>query len=252
MDVIVRALAAQHRELDELLLGLVDADWQRPSRCPGWTVCDVVLHLAQTDELVLASGDGRFADLIASFTDGGVGGLRDVDEAAALAVARERGPAGLAVFTRWRAAAAATRTLLAGCDPRRRLPWMLGALPARTLATTRLAETWIHTGDVTAALGRDLPATERLWHVARLAWRTLPYAFRRSGQALHGPVAVELIGADGSIWDFGRDTAPLTIVRGPALDFCLVGARRLDPAESSLVAEGPDAEAVLALLRTYA
>lgn len=80
--------------------------------------------------------------------------------------------------------------MLSACDPRRRLPWAVGELPARTLATTRLAVTWIHTGDVAWALGVDLAPTERLWHVARLAWRTLPYAFGRSGQTLRGTVVV--------------------------------------------------------------
>jgi len=247
----VRALTGQHQELDALLSGLVAEEWHHPSRCPGWTVCDVVLHLAQTDELTLASGEGRFAE-VAGFFAAEAAGLSNVDDAAALAVARERGAAGPAVHDRWREAANAVRALLASCDPRRRLPWVIGDLPARTLATTRLAETWIHTGDIAAPLGVELPATERLWHVARLAWRTLPYAFERSGQSLRGPVAVELIAPDGSTWDFGCGSQPLTTVRGPALDFCLVAGRRLDPRASALVADGPDAKRVLALLRTYA
>ncbi len=39
-------------------------------------------------------------------------------------------------------------------------------------ATTRLAEAWLHTGDVLEPLGIEQPATDRLWHIARLAWRT--------------------------------------------------------------------------------
>ncbi|MGH3888833.1 MAG: hypothetical protein ACRDSZ_20130 [Pseudonocardiaceae bacterium] len=49
---------------------------------------DVVLHLAQTDELTLASARGRFAD---AFGEVAV----DVDTAAALAVERGRGPVGV-------------------------------------------------------------------------------------------------------------------------------------------------------------
>jgi hypothetical protein len=41
-------------------------------------------------------------------------------------------------------------------------------------------------------------------------------------------------------------------VRGPADDLCLVAGRRLEPADSALVAEGPGAEVVLRLIRTYA
>lgn len=111
----MRALAGQHAELDGLLAGLGDADWQRPSRCPGWSVADVVLHLAQTDELALASGEGRDADL-ARFADRDSD--VDVDEVAAQAVERERGASNQQVHERWRASAAAVRAMLAGCDPR--------------------------------------------------------------------------------------------------------------------------------------
>lgn len=229
-----------------MLDGLTQPEWECPSRCPGWSVSDVVLHLAQTDELTLASATGRFA---AAFGAGAVD--VDVDTAAALAVERERGPVGVAVRDRWRAAAGAVAQMFEGCDPGSRLVWVAGELSARTLAATRLSETWIHSGDIAQGLGRELPVTDRLWHIARLAWRTLPYAFTRSGQELRGPVAVCLAAPDGSVWSFGADSA-MTTVRGPALDFCLVAGRRLSPAMSSLEADGPDAHAVLELLRTYA
>jgi hypothetical protein len=53
-------------------------------------------------------------------------------------------------------------------------------LSARTMATTRLSECWIHACDIAGAVGAQIPATERLWHIARLAWRTIPYAFARA------------------------------------------------------------------------
>lgn len=247
MEAIVLALRAEHRELDVMLNGLTQSEWERPSRCPGWSVSDVVLHLAQTDELTLASATGRFAAAFGVLSEGAV----DVDTAAALAVEHERGPVGVAVRDRWRSAADAVAQMFESCDPSSRLPWLAGELSARTLATTRLSETWIHSGDIAQVLGRELPVTNRLWHIARLAWRTLPYAFARSGQELRGPVAVRLAAPDGSIWSFEADSA-MTTVRGPALDFCLVAGRRLAPAMSNLEADGPDAHAVLELLRTYA
>jgi hypothetical protein len=36
------------------------------------------------------------------------------------------------------------------------------------------------------------------------------------------------------------------------VELCLVAARRVDPADTALEAEGPDARAVLELVRTYA
>lgn len=253
MEPITRALADQHDELDQLLTGLSTDQWVLQSRCDGWTVADVVLHLAQTDELALASGRGAFGGVFAGAGTSPDGRPpRDVDEAAALSVAAERGASGAQVHRRWRASATQLRDFLSGCDPRRPLAWVAGPLPARTLATTRLAEAWIHTADVADAVGIEPDAGERLWHIARLAWRTLPYAFTRAGYTPEGPISVELGAPDGSSWVFAPSEAASTVVRGPATEFCLVAARRLDPGASTLTTDGPDGRAVLDLLRTYA
>jgi uncharacterized protein (TIGR03084 family) len=248
---IVESLAVQHGELDGLLSGLDEGGWSTQTRCPGWSVADVVLHLAQTDELAVASAEGRLDEAGSGWPVTGARQGASVDDNAAAAVAGQRGAPAAEVLARWRAAAAAVRSALAGCEPGTRLTWVAGQLSARTLATTRLAECWIHTGDVADAIGADLTPGERLRDIARLAWRTLPYAFARAGTTLSGPVAVVLDAPGGGQWSFGDDAAATT-VRGDAVEFCLVAGRRLDPARTRLTAEGPDAAAVLELVRTYA
>jgi uncharacterized protein (TIGR03084 family) len=251
VDTIVAALAEQHAELDGLLAGLDERDWQRPTPCEGWTVADVVLHLAQTDELAIASARGRLAEATTELA-GDLGSSPNVDVGADRLVARERGQPGTTVGARWRANAEELRRVLAAAGPSQRVAWVAGDLSTRTLATTRLAETWIHTGDVGAALGRPPRPTDRLRHVARLAWRTLPYAFARAGRELSGPVAFELTGPSGDAWEFVPDDPPITTIRGDGVELCLVAARRVDPGDTALRGEGPDAEAVLQLVRTYA
>jgi uncharacterized protein (TIGR03084 family) len=137
-------------------------------------------------------------------------------------------------------------------DLSQRVQWVAGPLSLRTLATTRLAETWIHSGDVAGALGIALPATDRLQPIARLAWRTLPYAFSSTGRQLSGPVAFRLSGPGGEPWEFLPDERAVTTITGPAADLCAVAARRVEPSVTALGGEGPDADAVLALVRTYA
>ena len=132
------------------------------------------------------------------------------------------------------------------------MQWVVGQLTTRTLAVTRLSECWIHTTDVAVALGRELEPTNRLRSIARLAWRTLPYAFERAGRPLHGPVAVDLVGPTGDRWAFGTDDDPATVVSGAAEEFCLVAGRRRAPEATNLVATGVDAQGVLELVRTYA
>jgi uncharacterized protein (TIGR03084 family) len=128
---------------------------------------------------------------------------------------------------------------------------VMGDMAARTLATTRLAETWIHTGDVADGLGVTLEPGDRLRHVAHLAWRTIPYAFDRAGEPPPGPVAFELDAPSGDKWCFGDETAP-TVIRGPGHDLCRVASRRVDPSITALASTGPDGESVLRLVRTWA
>jgi uncharacterized protein (TIGR03084 family) len=133
----------------------------------------------------------------------------------------------------------------------------MGDMAARSLDTTRLTETWIHTVDVAVAFGPEPAPTERLWHTARLTWRTIPYALSRNGLELSGPVVFELDAPDGSTWSFGADATgddpgAVTTVRGTAHDLCTVAGQRGSAEGSSLTATGPDAEPVLRLMRTFA
>jgi uncharacterized protein (TIGR03084 family) len=251
MDEGVSLLREQHEELAALVDGLDDSGWSRPSRCEGWTVADVLLHLAQTDEMALASAQGRLAGYLERAA-GGMTGTVDVDEGADQMVANERGRPGAEVRERWWSGAAALRDTFTAGDVHQRVDWVAGRISLRTLATTRLAEAWIHTGDVAAAFDRPPSLTHRNAPIARLAWRTLPYAFGQAGRELQGPVAFVLSGPDGVTWRFVGDEPPATVVTGPALDLCLVAARRVDPGATGLAAEGPDADDVLALMRTYA
>ena len=249
----VEALAEQQDELRALLDGASEDDWARPSPCEGWTMGDVVLHLAQTNEMAVASATGRFAEVLTSLAPPSSSAVASIDGAVDAMVARERGAPIAELHERWRRSAADLQAALSACEPSDRVPWVAGEVSARTLATTRLAETWIHTGDVAGALGTPLAPTDRIHDIARLAWRTLPYAFSRAGRTLAGPVAFELRSPSGATWRFAPDDAdPVTTIGGDALELCLVAGRRLEPTATGLTGDGPDADAVLELVRTYA
>jgi uncharacterized protein (TIGR03084 family) len=138
-------------------------------------------------------------------------------------------------------------------DPKSRVPWVVGEMAARTLCTTRLSETWIHSTDIAHGLDVELVPTDRLWHIARLVHRTIPYAFQRAGCEAPGPVRFEVTSAEdaSAFWEFGDDDAP-TLVTGPALDLCRVAGQRADASETALRATGPDGDDVLRHMRTFA
>lgn len=236
-------LVAEHASLEAVLAAVPAQRWDAPSGAAGWTIADVVLHLAQTNELVVASvtdEQDRFS------RPEGV----SLDELMDRMVAAERGAPVDRLFRRWRRSAAAAAEALRGCPAGTRLRWAAVPLSPRTLAATRIAEHWAHALDITGPLGVDYPDTPRLWHIARLAQRTLPYAFAVAGEE-GGPVRCRLTGPDGEHWEFGEADAP-NVITGPAGEFCRVGARRLRPEDTSLRAEGPHAAAALRVLRNYA
>ncbi|HEY1738864.1 MAG TPA: maleylpyruvate isomerase family mycothiol-dependent enzyme [Acidimicrobiia bacterium] len=254
---MVDDLWAQHTELEVLLVECEPDEWHASTRCEGWDVADVVLHMAQTNELAIASATGRFAEVADDFAtavvaSGDADAVRSVDDAAAVRVALERGGADTALLARWERSGDELRDALLACDPHARVQWVAGELSVLTLATTRLAETWIHTGDVAEAVGVELVPSERLRAIARLAWRTLPYAFERAGRAMSGPVAFMLTGPNGDAWSFTPADDAVTVIRGSAAELCAVAARRVAPCDTALVGEGPDADALLELVRTYA
>lgn len=241
-------LAAEQDRLEGILLKLTGKEWLSESDAAGWTVADVVLHLAQSEEGVIASAAGGD---VRTGPGAGVGG-GTVDDWAAERVRAER-TAPDDVFARWQRARRAAVAALRDADPQRPLQWVASPVKPATLATTRLAENWAHGLDITGPLGIDFPDTGRLRHIAWLAHRTLPYALARSGEpASNVEVRCELTAPDGSdTWRLGPDGAD-SMIRGPAGVFCRVAAQRLDPARSGLRATGPQAAAALRVLRTYA
>ena len=239
-------LEAEEDRLERILAGLDEAQWASPSAADGWTIADVVLHLAQSEEAVAASAAGTLAS---PDTPGRPSSLT-VDEFADQAVRAERDATGVPL-RRWQAARSGALTALRAADPGQPLRWVEAPLKPTTLATTRLAEHWAHGLDVAGPLGVDYPDNERLRHIAWLAHRTLPYAMALAGLQA-GQVACELTAPDGvDVWRFGPDGA-VSVISGPAGAFCRVAAQRLDPGRSGLSASDETAQTAVGLLRTYA
>jgi uncharacterized protein (TIGR03084 family) len=236
-------LSAEYEQLDSVLTALGPAQWASPSAAEGWTVADVVLHLAQSEELAIASIAGD-----ENLMPGEHAGKVDAMAEEFVAAQRDIAPADL--LDRWRTAAFSIPTALRAQPKGARLQWVTNRISPAALATTRLAEHWTHAHDITDPLGIPYPDTARLRHIAWLGHRTLPYAFAVAGIE-GGEVHCELTAPDGETWRYGDPGAPSAIT-GPALEFCLVGAQRLNPSDSTLKAKGPHGEQALRVLRNYA
>ena len=242
---VIADFEAEQDAIEAMVSGLDEAGWLAPSAAEGWSISDVMLHLAQSEEAVVSSVTGAQISLLDSIPVVG----DTVDEIMENRVRAERGDP-FVIFERWRTARRASVAALRNADPDARFPWAAAPLRPQAMATTRLAEHWAHALDIAEPLGVDYPDTDRLRHIAWLAHRTLPYGFGLAGDQPQ-PIYCELEAPSGDTWTYGDPAAPSRIT-GSAAAFCRVGAQRLAPDESGLVADGPHAASALRVLRNYA
>jgi hypothetical protein len=133
-------LAAEQDRLEVILLGLAEAQWLTESGAAGWSVADVMLHLAQTEEAVVTTvGAGAVASAgadpgstIATFP----GSDNTVDDFADQMVRAER-DLPERVFARWQKARRAALDALRGADPQRPLRAAVRAEHDRPAASRR-------------------------------------------------------------------------------------------------------------------
>ena len=245
MADVFEALEAQTDRLDEILSSLTDEQWAAESLCPGWSISDVVLHLAQTEEGVVSTINGTEIPIP-------IEGAANIDEAMEQWVRAQRGAPPAEVHARWDEARKTALAALRSADPGKHVVWAAAPLRPKTLATTRLSEHWIHTLDISEPLGIDNPDTDDLEHLAWLAVKTIPYAFMRAGRDDPPTVRAELTSPSGQLWSFGPEDAQC-VIEGPAGRFVRISARRITPAEApEVTARGEKAEDVLELVRNYA
>lgn len=244
---ILDDLAAESREVDDLVAALPEGDWALPTPAEGWTIAHQIAHLAWTDgkALIAATAPDRFTEEVKEALASGFG---YVDDAAAEGAAIPPDE----LLRRWRAGRAELGIALAEVPEGTKLPWYGPAMSPASMATARMMETWAHGQDVTDALGVQRAPTGRLWHIARFGLRTRDFAFHL--HSLAPPTVefrVELTAPDGGTWTFGPDDAE-NRVTGSALDFCLVVTQRRHVADTDVRAEGAAAEEWLGIAQAFA
>ena len=150
--------------LDHFFAGLGEAGWERPSRCPGWTVRDVLSHLAGEELYNHACLNGDIEAFRAMVRAAGITG--GYDEFNQWCVRQRRGlPAG-EVLAEWREASAETRhrmTMLGRDAP---LTTAAGPYPAGLQAFHYSSEYATHADDVGAPVAAGEEPGRTGWRVS--------------------------------------------------------------------------------------
>lgn len=240
-------LIAEADQIDGLLDGLSEQDWQRPTPAPGWTVADQVAHLAFVSHLAaLAARDPeRFAQHTAQAKDDFQGAVN-----AALVQFLAGGPQ--AARARWREELAAAVAGLAAADQGGTVPWLVNPLPPSVLAAAGMMEVFAHGQDIADALGARREYTDRVGHLAWFGARTRDFGYLARGlEPPREEFRFELTAPSGATtWTFGpKDAADR--VTGPAVDFALLVSRRRHPDDLALRTEGALAEHWLGIAQAY-
>ncbi|KAA0917106.1 maleylpyruvate isomerase family mycothiol-dependent enzyme [Dietzia sp. ANT_WB102] len=150
--VEVRHLIQQWKRLDELLAGLKKDDWTAPTSLPGWTVRDVVAHVAGTEHM-LAGESVPDIELPASaheYVRNPIGELNEkfVQEARPLAIEDAFEDFREAVAERTRQLAEMT-----AADLEAETDSPVGRVPYRTFMGVRVFDCWVHEDDIRQAIG---------------------------------------------------------------------------------------------------
>jgi uncharacterized protein (TIGR03084 family) len=246
---VLRDLAGEHGDLDAIVAGMDDDAWELATPAPGWSVRDQISHLAFFDARArdaVVDPDDFDADVAAIQAGEGL----ETWLAGHLAAAASLAPGELLAW--WRAERASLLAALAAADPAIRVPWYGPAMGTVSFASARLMETWAHGQDVADALGVTRLPTGRLRHVAHLGVHALPWSFTVHGLAVPDvDMRVELRSPDRDVWVWGPEDAS-DVVRGNALDFCLVVTQRRHPDDVRLEAYGPVARQWIAIAQAFA
>jgi uncharacterized protein (TIGR03083 family) len=150
---------AEAARIDRFVSTLGPSQQEAPSACEGWTVKDVVGHLAASEEYNHACLDDGLGALFERLS---ASGASDLDSFNAYGVETFRSVPFAEVVDQWRRACERTRRELRSRDGGS-LATMVGPYPVRWQAFHLTAELATHADDIGAPVGADEEAGRNAW-----------------------------------------------------------------------------------------
>jgi uncharacterized protein (TIGR03083 family) len=250
MDLLATYVAAWKScaaDVEDLLRGLSEDDWERPTDCPGWTVRDIAAHLAAL-EAELAGDPGPHLDQVSAATANVSGAYTQ----AGIEERRDHTPQQLvdefsdAVQRRAAELEGDPPTDPTGSPPRN--PGGV-AWDWQTLLRNRVVDLWVHGQDIRRAVDRpgdlDTPAAQVTTDTFLAA---VPFVVGKRAGAEPGTTVVLVVDGQSSAFEVGPDGRCLAAEEVPekptvrletsAETLALLGAGRRDPLTVDVVVDG--------------
>jgi uncharacterized protein (TIGR03084 family) len=247
LTAVLAELTAESADLDALVSGLPESQWQRETPAPSWTIATQIAHLAWTDDaaLLAITDPPAFQDELRK-------ALQDIDHFVDKGAYERAGQPAGELLEQWRAGRSRLRDALRAVPDGTKIAWFGPPMSAASMATARLMETFAHGQDVADALGVNRTPTSRLRSIAHIGVRTRDFAFALNDKPVPAEeFRVELDAPDGSQWTWGPSDAAQRVT-GPALDFCLLVTQRRNRANLDVKAVGADADTWLDIAQAFA
>ncbi len=235
-------------DLDALLSGLADAEFERTTGFKGWSVDEILRHLHVWNRAALLSlkDAAGFKVFMQDVTASRGLNFREFEKEQA------GGLSGQALLGEWRSFYPELSDAFAAADPKARLPWAGPSMSARSSITARLMETWSHAQAIYDELGKERPPSNALANIVVLGMNTYGWTFaNRKLEAPEPRPQLALTMATGEVQTFGDDTDG-ELIEGSAQEFCQVVTQCRNIADTSLKVTGENATRWMAMAQCFA
>lgn len=246
-EQVLNDFDAEARVFRAAVAELSSEQWEAPTPAEGWSVRDQVAHLAFVFGLAAtaASDEQRFVEMTKPVAS--VGFQAAVEQGL---LQYNQGPTAH-VLRRWDQEVENASRSLRSHDPETPVPWLVNDLTVPVLAMAGMLELFAHGQDVADAVGLSLPRTDRIAHLVRFVHRTRDFGYQAHGlDAPSEEFRFEVLLPSGGELCVGPQDAS-DVVRGSALELCLVAARRRHPDDTGLTAVGEEAQRWLPIAQAY-
>lgn len=229
--------------------------WTSQTDFKGWTTWDIIAHLHFSDHMALTSltNEQDFKALLRAISSSS--GLTSYTQQW-LSPQSSTPLSGPELLSRWFNTFEQLCAALGQADPEQRFQWVGPSMKARMFATARQMETWAHAWAIYDLMQQPRTHSDSLEPIVNIGVRTYAWSFRNRGLEVPSPAPyIRLLAPSGATWTFNESkdlNSNTESITGSAVEFCQVVTQVRNIADTTLVVNGSNATAWMAIAQCFA